>query len=104
MRVSGIGFLENISSSFSIDSMEQIPMLEVGAVLKIHHMVVLVFAGSQCVTVVVGDNKPINTRKVEDMNWVEEDVMAVMVNMRKVNTIEEMEREFETDLSCSQQV
>ena len=63
----------------------------------------------------VGDNRPINTRKVEDMNWVEEDGRRVMelskwlrermmVNMRKVRTIEEMVREFETDLSCSQQV
>jgi hypothetical protein len=63
----------------------------------------------------VGDNRPINTRKVEDMNWVEEDGRRVMelskwlrermmVDMRKVRTIEEMVREFETDLSCSQQV
>ena len=63
----------------------------------------------------MGDNRPINTRKVEDMNWVEEDGRRVMelskwlrermmVNMRKVRTIEEMVREFETDLSCSQQV
>ena len=49
------------------------------------------------------------------MNWVEEDGRRVMelskwlrermmVDMRKVRTIEEMVREFETDLSCSQQV
>ena len=48
------------------------------------------------------------------MNWVKEDNMvmelskwlgkSMMMNMRKVRTIEEMVREFETDLSCSQQV
>ena len=31
--------------------MEQVTMLEVGAVLRIHHMVVEVFGGRQCVTV-----------------------------------------------------
>ena len=57
------------------DSMEQVPVLEVGAVLRINHMVVEVFSGrpdgrvfsGHCVTVVeggVGDTiRPINTRK-----------------------------------------
>ena len=49
----------------------------------------------------MGDNRPINTRKVEDMNWVEEDGRRVMelskwlrermmVNMRKVRTTVEI--------------
>ena len=49
----------------------------------------------------VGDNRPINTRKVEDMNWVEEDGRRVMelskwlrermmVNTRKVRSTVEI--------------
>ena len=51
--------------------MDQVPILDVGALLRIHHMEV--FSWRQCVTVVedgVGDNnRPINTRKGNDMNW-----------------------------------
>ena len=95
------------------DSMEQVPVLEVGAVLRINHMVVEVFSGrpdgrvfsGHCVTVVeggVGDTiRPINTRKGEDMKWGEEDDKRVielrrwlngrmMVDTRKVRTIEEI--------------
>ena len=87
-------------------------MLEVGAVLRINHMVVEVFSGrpdgrvfsGHCVTVVeCGDGdtiRPINTRKGEDMNWGDEDDKRVtelrkwlrerkMAGFRKVRTIEE---------------
>ena len=43
-------------------------MLEVGGVLRIYHMVVEVFGGRQCVTVVGDNNMPINTRKGEEMD------------------------------------
>ena len=47
-----LGFLrEHFKFDFLSDSMEQVPMLEVGAVLRIHHMVVEVFSGRQYVTV-----------------------------------------------------
>ena len=95
------------------DSMEQVPVLEVGSVLRINHMVVEVYSGrpdgrvfsGHCVTVVeggVGDTiRPINTRKGEDMKGGEEDDKRVielgrwlngrmMVDTRKVRTIEEI--------------
>ena len=50
-------------------------MLEVGAVLMIHQMMMEVSSGRPC-----GEK--------------------MFVNMRKVRTNEEMVREFETDLSC----
>ena len=90
------------------------PVLVVKAMLRINHMVVEVFSGRP-VTVVEGamwDNIiPINTREGEDMNWGEEDDEGVMelrkwlrermmVNMRKVITIEEIVGECETGLSC----
>ena len=75
-------------------------MLKLGAVLRMHHMVVEGFRWRQCVTWLgVGGNSPIHTRKVEVMNWVKEDGRRVMelskwfrermmVNMRKVRTLE----------------
>ena len=98
-------------------------MLEVGAVLRINHMVVEVFSGrpdgrvfsGHCVTVVeCGDGdtiRPINTRKGKDMNWGDEDDKRVtelrkwlrerkMAGFRKVRTIEEIVGECESDLSC----
>ena len=55
--------------------------------------------------------RPINTDKVEDMNWGKEDDKEVMelrkrlreimmLNMMKVRTIEEIVGECETDISC----
>ena len=98
-------------------------MLEEGAVLKIHHMVVYVFSGRPdgrmfngewfiVVEAGLGDTiRPIDTRKGEDINWWEEDDKGVMelrkwlkermmVNRSKISNTEDIVYWFETDLSC----
>jgi len=112
---------ENYKFDILADSMEQVPVLVVGAVLRIHHMVVEVFNGipdgrvysGHCVTVVEGgvgqSIKPSSTKK-EDLNWGQEDDWRVeeLRNWSKnnnvddlmVRTIEEIVNECTTSLSC----
>ena len=91
-------------------------MLVVGALLRIHHMVVEVFNGCPDGRVYKSTHKevnitPVNTRKTDDLIWDEEDDRRVaelrkwmqdrmVEDIRIVRTIEDILEECETYRSC----